>query len=106
MDDAVNHPSHYTRGPVEVIDIIEGFGLNYHLGNVTKYVLRAGHKNDALEDLKKARWYIDREIERQDIMAPKREHSRKPGIVRDEISRVPQAGNVRPRDSSGVGRLR
>lgn len=67
MDDAVNHPSHYTRGPVEVIDIIEGFGLNYHLGNVTKYVLRAGHKNDALEDLKKARWYIDREIERRGI---------------------------------------
>ena len=67
MDDVVNHPSHYTRGPVEVIDIIEGFGLNYHLGNVIKYVLRAGHKNDALEDLKKARWYLDREIERRGI---------------------------------------
>jgi hypothetical protein len=62
MSDAVNHPSHYTHGPVEVIDIIEGFELPYHLGNVIKYVLRAGHKNDAIEDLRKARWYLDRYI--------------------------------------------
>jgi hypothetical protein len=62
MSDSINHPSHYTRGPVEVIDIIEGFGLGFHLGNVVKYVLRTDHKGDGLEDLKKARWYLDREI--------------------------------------------
>lgn len=64
MSDPINHPSHY-QGPVEVIDIIEGFGLNFHLGNVVKYLLRAGRKGDALEDLKKARWYLEREIDRR-----------------------------------------
>ena len=63
MHDSVNSPKHYTRGPVEVIEIIEGFELGYRLGNVVKYVLRAGHKGDRLEDLKKARWYLDREIQ-------------------------------------------
>lgn len=58
----VNHPSHYTYGPMEVIDIIEGFKLNYHVGNVAKYILRAGHKGDYLLDLKKALWYLDRYI--------------------------------------------
>lgn len=66
MADEVNSPPHYTRGPVEVIDIIEGFGLNFHLGNVAKYVLRAGHKGDAVVDLKKAAWYLQREIERRE----------------------------------------
>lgn len=60
--DAVNHPSHYTRGKIEVIDFIEDQELPYHLGNVIKYVARAGYKGDKLEDLKKARWYLDRYI--------------------------------------------
>jgi hypothetical protein len=60
--DAVNHPPHYTHGPIEVIEIIEGFGLNYHLGNVIKYILRADQKGKLVEDLKKARWYLDRQI--------------------------------------------
>lgn len=60
--DAVNHPSHYTRGKIEVIDFIEDQQLPYHLGNVVKYVARAGYKGDKLEDLKKARWYLDRYI--------------------------------------------
>lgn len=60
--DAVNHPSHYTRGKIEVIDFIEDQQLPYHLGNVIKYIARAGHKGDKLEDLKKARWYLDRYI--------------------------------------------
>ena len=60
--DAVNHPSHYTRGQIEVIDFIEDQQLPYHLGNVVKYVARAGYKGDKLEDLKKARWYLDRYI--------------------------------------------
>lgn len=62
VHDAVNHPSHYTRGKIEVIDFIEDQQLPYHLGNVVKYVARAGYKGDKLEDLKKARWYLDRYI--------------------------------------------
>ena len=62
VHDAVNHPSHYTRGKIEVIDFIEDKQLPYHLGNVVKYVARAGYKGDKLEDLKKARWYLDRYI--------------------------------------------
>ena len=60
--DAVNHPSHYTRGRIEVIDFIEDQQLPYHLCNVIKYIARAGYKGDKLEDLKKARWYLDRYI--------------------------------------------
>ena len=60
--DAVNHPSHYTRGKIEVIAFIEDQQLPYHLGNVIKYIARAGYKGDKLEDLKKARWYLDRYI--------------------------------------------
>ena len=60
--DPVNHPAHYTSGGIEVIDFIAAKGLNYNLGNVVKYVSRCGKKADALEDLKKAAWYLDREI--------------------------------------------
>lgn len=59
--DPVNHPSHYTYGGIEVIDIVEGYGLNFVLGNVIKYVLRSPEKN-GLEDLRKAQWYLNREI--------------------------------------------
>lgn len=70
MADNVNHPAHYTAGKIEVIDFIEDKELNFNLGNVVKYVARCGRKKSsgksmdakALEDLKKARWYIDREI--------------------------------------------
>ena len=64
MTDNVNKPKHYNSHPsgVEVIRITEH--MNFCLGNVIKYVLRADHKNDAIEDLKKARWYLDREISR------------------------------------------
>jgi hypothetical protein len=62
--DTVNHPPHYTAGKIEVIDFIEDQQLGYHLGNVVKYVCRADHKGSRLEDLKKAAWYLDREIEK------------------------------------------
>ena len=70
MSDVVNHPKHYTTGKIEVIDFIEDKELGFNLGNVVKYVARAGRKKTsgksleakALEDLKKARWYIEREI--------------------------------------------
>lgn len=62
---AVDHPSHYAEGRrYEPIDVIEDWELGFCLGNAVKYISRAGRKNDALEDLKKARWYLDREIER------------------------------------------
>ena len=64
MNDPVTKPAHYTRGKYETIDVIEDWGLGYRLGNCVKYISRAGHKGDRLEDLKKARWYLDREIER------------------------------------------
>jgi Protein of unknwon function (DUF3310) len=58
----VDHPNHYKHGGVEVIDAIEAWSLGFRLGNVIKYVARADHKGSRLEDLKKARWYLDREI--------------------------------------------
>lgn len=61
--EAVNHPSHYNVGKIEVIDAIEDWGLGFHEGNVVKYVARARHKGKQLEDLKKAMWYLQREIE-------------------------------------------
>ena len=66
MNDAVKHPSHYTDGNIEVIDFIEDKKLNYHRGNAVKYICRAGKKDPAkeVEDLQKAIWYINREIQR------------------------------------------
>ena len=61
--DSVNNPSHYqTSSGLEVIDIIEQFSLNFHKGNAIKYILRAGKKDDEIQDLKKAVWYLKREI--------------------------------------------
>lgn len=61
-DDPVNHPAHYNHGSIEVIDVIEDWKLNFNLGSVVKYVGRAGHKGEVLEDLSKAAWYLNREI--------------------------------------------
>lgn len=65
FDDVVNHPTHYTAHPsgVECITVTEHMGFN--LGNAVKYIWRADLKNDAIEDLKKAAWYINREIEKR-----------------------------------------
>lgn len=62
--DNVNHPEHYLRGGMEAIDVIEAFGLDYHDGQVVKYILRADHKDDGLEDREKALWYLARKIAR------------------------------------------
>lgn len=62
VSDKVNHPHHYQGNTFEVIDVIEDFGLGFSLGNAIKYILRAGKKGDRIEDLKKAIWYIEREI--------------------------------------------
>lgn len=62
--DPVNHPSHYKVGGIETIDFIEAKQLNYNIGNVVKYITRAEHKGNQLQDLQKAQWYLAREIER------------------------------------------
>jgi hypothetical protein len=61
----VNHPAHYggADNPYEAIKVIEAWELGFSLGNSVKYISRAGKKDDALEDLKKARWYLNREIQ-------------------------------------------
>lgn len=66
LNETVNHPDHYQGNKYEAIDIIEDYNLNFHLGNVIKYVLRADKKNDRVEDLKKAAWYLSRELEREE----------------------------------------
>lgn len=64
-NDPVNHPSHYTSSPsgIEVIEITEH--MNFCLGNAVKYILRCDLKGKPIEDLEKAKWYIDREIARR-----------------------------------------
>lgn len=63
MDNHVNHPKHYNSiSGVECIDIVEQF--NFNRGNAIKYIWRAGLKGDEIEDLEKALWYIQREIDR------------------------------------------
>jgi hypothetical protein len=66
MKEMVNHPSHYNDGKIEVIDFIEDKHLNFHRGNAVKYIARAGKKDKSkeVEDLKKAQWYIEREIKK------------------------------------------
>jgi hypothetical protein len=59
----VDHPDHYQGNKFEVIDIIEDFKLGFHLGNVVKYVLRAGKKDATVQELEKARWYLERYIQ-------------------------------------------
>lgn len=63
-NDPVNHPSHYTAHPsgIECIQITEH--MNFNLGNAMKYIWRAGDKGNLIQDLEKARWYLNREIER------------------------------------------
>lgn len=61
--DEVTAPAHYIEGRYyEPLDVIEDWGLDFHLGNAVKYISRAGRKGDRLTDLKKARFYLDREI--------------------------------------------
>lgn len=62
--EAVNHPAHYNTGKYEVIDVIEDWQLGFNAGNAVKYLARAEHKGNPVEDLEKAAWYVRREIER------------------------------------------
>lgn len=82
--DPVNHPSHYTSHPsgIEAIQVTEHMGFN--LGNAVKYIWRADLKNDANEDLKKAIWYIQRELERREKEAKKEASNTTGGSISDE----------------------
>jgi len=68
MAETINHPDHYggAENPYEAIKVIEAWALGFCLGNTVKYIARAGKKGAAIEDLKKARWYLDREIAKRE----------------------------------------
>lgn len=63
--ETVNHPPHYNYGKYECADVIDDWGLNWELGSAVKYLCRCDHKDNPVEDLKKAIWYIQREINRR-----------------------------------------
>lgn len=60
--ETVDHPSHYITGNYEAIDVIEDWDLNFCLGNAIKYIARANHKGNKEDDIKKAIWYLEREL--------------------------------------------
>jgi hypothetical protein len=66
--ESVNHPAHYggANNPYEAIKVIEAWCLGFNLGNTIKYLARAGKKGCAIDDMRKARWYLDREIANQE----------------------------------------
>ena len=63
--ESVNHPEHYggENNQYEAIKVIEAWNLGFHLGNVVKYISRAGKKDNVIQELKKAKWYLERKIE-------------------------------------------
>lgn len=63
--ESVNHPEHYggENNQYEAINVIEAWDLGFHLGNVVKYISRAGKKDNIIQELKKAIWYLERKIE-------------------------------------------
>lgn len=84
MNDIINHPSHYTDGKIEVIDFIEDKQMNFHRGNAIKYIARAGKKNKEteIEDLEKAAWYINREIQRLEKLKKNKDRKQVPDYER------------------------
>ena len=63
----IENPQHYNTGKIEVIEIIEDLNLGFNLGNVIKYIARADHKGNREEDLKKALWYLKRELKKGEM---------------------------------------
>ena len=83
MEEQINHPSHYVKG-IEPIEVIESWELNFSLGNAIKYILRSPYKGKQIEDLEKARWYIDREINRLKDEGAHRKEKVKYSMLNDE----------------------
>lgn len=63
IEETVDHPEHYNKGDIECIDVIEQLDLNFNLGNALKYIWRCESKGSKKEDLSKAVWYLNRELE-------------------------------------------
>jgi hypothetical protein len=83
----VDHPQHYGGDTIyEHIKVVEAWGLNYALGNATKYICRAGKKENELEDLRKAAWYLQHEIDR---VERETEHNRR---LRESLHVQAQSG--------------
>jgi hypothetical protein len=61
----IDHPSHYNKGKIEIIDAIEDWNLGFHEGNIIKYIARHNHKGKPIEDLRKAKWYLERLIQQR-----------------------------------------
>jgi hypothetical protein len=89
--DAVDHPKHYNAGKFEVIDVIDDWKLGFAEGNAVKYIARAKHKNNELEDLKKARWYLDHAIKLLEPGVPVAEM-----VDRPVVTRQPKIAPVSP----------
>lgn len=66
MKKNINHPEHYNKGKIEVIEVIEDWKLNFHLGNAIKYISRSEHKDNYEQDIEKAIWYLRRSIQNRD----------------------------------------
>lgn len=105
MTDIIKRPPHYTYSAVEPINVIEAWQLGFHLGNVIKYISRAGRKQNAheLDDMRKARWYLDRYIEHleslHDVEAVTDSRNARHGAQRDAVT-----GTVTPHETpSGAG---
>lgn len=100
MDDSVNHPAHYSANPsgVECIDITEHMGFN--VGNAIKYLWRAGSKGDTVEDLRKAAWYINREIGRIEKFHPAMSGEFVQGVVTRTVAINDPGHNFEP-DQAG-----
>lgn len=65
-DEKINHPQHYggEDNPYEAIKVIEAWDLGFNLGNTVKYISRAGKKDEIIQELEKAKWYLQREIDK------------------------------------------
>ena len=69
MNKNVDHPKHYNIGAIEVIDAIEDWNLGFNKGNAVKYIARCEHKGHKKEDLEKAIWYLNRELQKEEFKA-------------------------------------
>lgn len=107
MTDSINHPSHYggEASPYETIKVIEAWRLGFALGNAVKYISRAGKKrrDRTLEDLKKARWYLDREISQLEAAqsCANAKSSASPQQLYSRQVRLSDSGTARQEKSTG-----
>ena len=93
MVDMVNEPPHYKSGGMEAIDVIEAFFADdFHLASAFKYLARAGKKGDYVEDLQKAAWYLQREIDRHASADERLDRAAKEMAGMPIISRNPRKG--------------